>query len=345
MGTKVWGAGFVFEERPSDGSSSIEEMESLIEREPRNREVIFAYIGGQEFNSSPSQSPNRFVIDFGERTESEARQWPSLFRILQDRVRPVRAGNKQRNYRENWWLHANRVLEGIDFMEQHGRLLALTSVSRHISVAFAYRGTIVSDSMVLFLLHEDADFALLQSRVHEVWARFIGSSMKDDLRYTTPCFDTFARPLGGRARLHAVGSRYYQHRARVMQERCEGLTKIYNRFHDPDERDAEVVTLRDLQNALDRTVLDAYGWTDIKTDCEFLLDHEIDEGEWGDKKRPWRYRWTDEVCDEVLGRLIELNARRAEEEVRTGAAAMKNSGRRTASARERNKSSMMDLFA
>jgi hypothetical protein len=27
-------------------------------------------------------------------------------------------------------------------------------------------------------------------------------------------------------------------------------------------------------------VLDAYGWSDIPTDCEFLLDYEIDEEEW-----------------------------------------------------------------
>jgi hypothetical protein len=72
---------------------------------------------------------------------------------------------------------------------------------------------------------------------------------------------------------------------------------------------------------MDRAVLDAYGWSDIKTDCEFLLDYEIDEEEWGDRKKPWRYRWPDEVRDEVLARLLELNAQRAAEEARSGAAA------------------------
>ena len=69
---------------------------------------------------------------------------------------------------------------------------------------------------------------------------------------------------------------------------------------------------------MDRAVLDAYGWTDITTDCEFLLDYEIEEEEWGDKKKPWRYRWPDEVRDEVLARLLELNAERAREEARAG---------------------------
>jgi hypothetical protein len=304
-------------------------MKRLISQEPRNQEVIFAYIGGQEFNASPDQSPNRFVIDFGERTEPEAREWPSLFSIVEERVRPVRAGNKQRNYRENWWLHANRVLEAPEYLRQHHRIMALTSVSRHISVAFVAGGTIVADSMVLFLLHDDADFALLQSRIHELWARFIGSSMKDDLRYTTPCFDTFPRPEGaGRQTLRAIGLEYYEFRAGVMRLSGEGLTKTYNRVHDPEERDPGILKLRELHIAMDHAVLSAYGWSDIRTDCQFLLDYEIDEEEWGDKRKPWRYRWSDEIQDEVLARLVELNAERARSEVRAGTAVERKRGRK-----------------
>ena len=96
-----------------------------------------------------------------------------------------------------------------------------------------------------------------------------------------------------------------------MVRNNEGLTKTYNRFHDPDERDPDILKLRELHAAMDRAVLDAYGWNDIPTDCEFLLDYEIDEEEWGDKKKPYRYRWPDEVRDEVLARLLELNAERA----------------------------------
>ena len=50
----------------------------------------------------------------------------------------------------------------------------------------------------------------------------------------------------------------------------------------------------------------AYGWRDIPTHCEFLLDYEIDEEEWGKKKKPYRFRWPDEVHDEVLARLLEI---------------------------------------
>lgn len=93
---------------------------------------------------------------------------------------------------------------------------------------------------------------------------------------------------------------------------------------------AGVQRLRDLHAAMDTAVLTAYGWTDLLPECtcEFLLDYEEDESESGaaestgrKKKKPWRYRWPDEVRDEVLARLLKLNAERAEEERLAGVAA------------------------
>jgi hypothetical protein len=159
--------------------------------------------------------------------------------------------------------------------------------------------------------------------------------MKDDLRYTpSDCFETFPFPEDWEThpKLETSGKTYYEFRAELMVRNDEGLTKTYNRFHDPDERDPEILRLRDLHTAMDRSVLDAYGWTDIPTDCEFLLDYEIDEEEWGNKKKPWRYRWPDDVRDEVLARLLELNAERAREEARAGAADKKG---RTGKARKK----------
>ena len=147
--------------------------------------------------------------------------------------------------------------------------------------------------------------------------------MKDDLRYTiSDCFETFPFPQDWQTHpaLETVGKTYYEFRAELMVNNNEGMTKTYNRFHDPNEDDSCILRLRALRADMDRAVLDAYGWTDIGTECEFLLDYEIDEQE-GGKKKPWRYRWPDNVQDEVLGRLLELNVQRAAAEKRSGAAA------------------------
>ncbi len=101
--------------------------------------------------------------------------------------------------------------------------------------------------------------------------------MKDDPRYTfTDCFRDLSVSSGMAVRsdLEAVGQAYYDFRATLMQQRGEGLTKIYNRFHDPNESDPQIERLRELHAAMDRAVLTAYGFTDIPTDCDFILDYE-----------------------------------------------------------------------
>lgn len=329
-GTKVWGAGFVFEDKPSRGSSSLEDYEALrAAGDEAIDDVVRPFLGGVDFNSSPTHEPSRLVIDFGDLPMSEARRWPTLFRIVEERVKPVRATNKQRNYREEWWKHANRVQAAPDYAEAHGRVLASTIVSPRHAIGFVPNGTVIANSMVLFLLHEWPAFSLLQSSAHESWARFMGSSMKDDPRYITPCFETFPLPKGWSTRpgLTVTGSTYHAFRAALMVRNDEGLTATYNRFHDPDEHAPDVVRLRELHAEMDRAVLDAYGWTDIPTDCEFLLDYEIDEETWSNKKKPYRYRWSDDVHDEVLARLLDLNQKRYEEEVAAGLHAKK--GKRT----------------
>jgi hypothetical protein len=49
-----------------------------------------------------------------------------------------------------------------------------------------------------------------------------------------------------------------------MVRNNQGLTKTYNRFHDPEEQSDDFRKLRALHQAMDRIVLDAYGWTDIQ---------------------------------------------------------------------------------
>ena len=178
--------------------------------------------------------------------------------------------------------------------------------------------------------------------------------MKDDLRYYTVRLlrdIPFSRRLGDeRSRSESVGKDYYEYRAQLMRDSNKGLTKTYNRFHDPKERSPEIRRLRELHTAMDRAVLAAYGWTDIDTTCGFDLDwceaepaddaspdtlERIETGRFffesaeearafaaeledGGKGLGWRYRWRPEVRDEVLARLLLLNAQRAEEERRAG---------------------------
>ena len=328
LGTKVYGMGFTFDDTDVKGvATPLAEMRRLVEMEPSNEEVIYPFVGGEEVNTSPSQAHHRYVINFGERSEAECRQrWPDLFAIVEAKVKPERMNNNREVRKRYWWRFGETTPALFASIAPLRHALVISSVCHYAAFALLPSRMVFSHALIVFPFQTYAAFCVVQSRPHEMWARFFGSSMKDDLRYTpSDCFETF--PFPDRWAVHSTvevaGEAYYKFRATLMAKNEEGLTKTYNRFHDPDEVDPQIAKLRDLHTAMDRAVLDAYGWTNIPTTCEFLLDYEIDEEEWGTKKKPWRYRWPDEVRDEVLARLLELNAKRAREEELSGAAAKK----------------------
>ncbi|MCK6565949.1 MAG: class I SAM-dependent DNA methyltransferase, partial [Dehalococcoidia bacterium] len=275
----------------------------------------------------------------------EARRWPELMAIIEDKVRPFRQQVNRARHRQFWWQFGETRSGLVKAVKGLRRVLVACIVSNKPSFAFLPANMVFSHKLVVFPLDSFAAFALLQSRIHDLWARMFSSTMKDDLNYApADCFETFPFPPDWTTSpaLEAAGQAYYDFRAALMVRNNQGLTATYNRFHDPDETDPDILELRRLHAAMDRAVLDAYGWTDIPTDCEFRLDYEDPEDEDDDpassprrKKKPWRFRWPEAVHDEVLARLLALNQERAEAERKL--AAPEKKARPTAAAPRRGR--------
>ena len=71
-------------------------MRQLIEKDSRNGDAIFPYIGGEEVNDSPTHAHRRYVINFGDRSEEECRsRWPELMGILEEKVKPQRLADNR----------------------------------------------------------------------------------------------------------------------------------------------------------------------------------------------------------------------------------------------------------
>lgn len=329
-GCYPYGKGFLFQEEAVE-SESIATMRSLLERDESLASVIHPYIGGEELLNDPRQQHSRYVIDLGQREEKAARaRFPELMAILEEKVRPFRAKSKRKVYKEKWWLFAEPQLKLRAALTTVQRVLMHPFTSSNLVFAFVPATTLVGMPHVVIVLEDDASFGVLQSRIHESWAWFQGSSMKDDLRYTaSSVFDTFPFPEKWQTttKLIDLGSSYYSKRAKIMIDNDFGLTRTYNRFHSPDERDPGILELRRLHGEMDVAVLRAYGWDDLADHaaqpdfCQFLLDYEEDDDDAASdssstrqKKKPWRYRWPDDFRDEVLARLLELNEQRHKEE-------------------------------
>ncbi len=360
-GVKIYGSGFTFDDTDLSGTASpLALMREFISRDPRNEKLIFPYLGGEEVNDSPKQLHHRFVIHFGERTEQEARRWPDLFGIVQEKVKPDREQVKTIQTRTKWWLFERPRSEFFSAVRSLSRAIMLSRVGEHATFAFGSPQTVFADSLVVFRLESYAAICVLQSRPHEIWARFFASSLEDRLRYTSSdCFETFPFPPNFETNptLEAAGKTYYDFRADMMLRNNEGLTKTYNRFHDPEERSPDIRKLRELHAAMDKAVLEAYDWHDLAESptCEFLLDYEDDEKDDEEsnggrrRKRPWRYRWPDDFRDKILARLLELNRQRAEEERLRGNgtenSGKKPKGKTTRGKKKRTNDDQLNIFS
>ncbi|WP_437970016.1 DNA methyltransferase [Sorangium sp. So ce260] len=309
IGCFLRGDGFVL----TDG-----EARALRAGDPAAAEVLRPFLGGEEVNSSPSHSPHRHVIDFGERGLEDAGRWPALLSIVRSRVKPARDRLKltgiDAGHRARWWQFANTRPELRRTIAPLGRCLVAARVTKHLCFAFQPAGRTFSDQLCVFAIDDYGRFAVLQSRAHESWARLLSSTMGEGLRYApSDCVETFPFPrpehLAAGGRLEVAGERLYTARARLMVELGEGLTAMYNLLKDPACERPGVVELRRLHEEMDRAVLAAYGFGDI------------DVPPYTTPVTPGERSAADAFDDRVIDRLFALNeARAAEEERRRGEA-------------------------
>lgn len=311
LGSKIYGQGFTL---------GCEERAALIAKDSRNAERIFAYLGGEEVNTSPTQSHDRYVINFGQMSLDSAAHWPDLLAIVREKVRPERDKLREdtgpgKHGKKYWWQFQHPRQPLYEAISSLDRCLVNSQVTKHLVLAFQPADRVFSHTLNVFALQAYTAFSTLQSRVHEVWARLLSSSMKTDLRYAaSDCFETFPFPQPDPRTvidsLESIGKQLYETRAAFMVDTDQGLTKAYNALKDPSNADHRVLELRRLHEQMDRVVLDAYGWTDIPVPpfCPRT-----------DEDRATLQAFEDEVID----RLYALNAERAAEEARLGLHAKK----------------------
>jgi hypothetical protein len=274
-GVDPYGEGFLFEDGNSK-ATPLEKMRELIALNPKNKDAIFPFLGGKQLNEHPKQNAYRYIINFGDLTEEEARQWPELIKIVEAKVRPERLSKSKQVSEWPWWKFWRGRKELYDRITALSKVLVTARVSQTAAFAFVSPNQVLNEKIVVFPFESEAAFAIMQSHLHELWSRFFSSTLKDDLQYTvSDCFNTFPFPENWETdpTLEAVGKTYYEYRADLMVRNNQGLTDTYNRFHDPSERDPDLLKLRDLHQQMDRAVLNAYGWHDIDTTCGFALDY------------------------------------------------------------------------
>ncbi len=329
-----------------------EEADRLRSADPKNADVLYPIINGQELNNQPDQKPGRSIINFHDWTMDKAQRYTEPFKIIETLVKPFRATqNRQRN-RDYWWNYAehrpglNRGLRPIK------RCFGAAATTKYLNFSAAPTNQVFLNTIYVFTTDRWDLYAVVQSTIHEVWARKYSGALKQDLRYSpSKCFDTYPFPAGlweansellmangeespnhsplaihHSLALRAIGERYHEHRRALMKSLWLGLTDIYNLFHAPDLTPEKVakVSKKPLDEArIGYEAIQELRLLHIELDQTVLnaygwpdlpLGHDFVAVETLPENDRTRYTITPEARKELLTRLLAENHKRAAEE-------------------------------
>jgi hypothetical protein len=297
QGVKLVGSGFIVQDEVFAG---------LAGSDPHSR-YLRRYWTGRDFTQAPAA---KRVIDFTGLSETAAMiEAPSLFAHLVDHVRPERAENNDRGFREKWWLfgrprpelrHAN---EGLD------RYIVTSEVAKHRFFQFlAWPENLIDGSVIAISLSDALYLGALSSRIHVTWALAAGGRLEDRPRYQNEvAFDPFPFP--------DTSDEALKDRIRDAAEKLDALRKDVLARH-------EDLTLTKLYNVLEAlraaekagTVLSDKHRAIATRGCVSLIRQYHDTI---DAAVAEAYGWPANLPDEeILERLVALNKERAAEEAK-----------------------------
>jgi hypothetical protein len=275
----------------------------LLELDGRYKEVLQPYVSGADLSRMPDASGSRWIVNFQEWPEEQARSYRHPWAKVEHDVKPERQrkdGQKYPRMVYEWWKFW-QYRQGMEAAIRNlDHVLALARVSNALVPLRLPTGPVYTEKVLVFATPSLAMLAFLTSSVHQAWTLRYTSTLETRINYApTDVFLTLPRPELT-PDLEELGKALDCERRDVMLGRALGLTKLYNQVHSPAVTDPVIRRLRDLHSEIDLAVRDAYGWTDLELD---IGHHPTKIGT----------RWTvsPDARFEILDRLLVENHRRA----------------------------------
>jgi hypothetical protein len=305
-GIKIQGDGFII---------SDQERASLLAAEAKATEVISPYITGMDMAQGIGCRPGAWIINFRTWDRGRASAYRGPFDLLVQRVKPYRESLIGQIHERDFWKYWDKREQFFDRMSGSNRILACPSTAKFMIMTFIEKDWIASHSVKLFAYDDDWSFTVMQSTVHEMWAREHSGKLEQRLAYNlSKAFATF--PWPEMSKEGRGGKAYCDARASMSEQRGLCFTDLYNLFHDRSETRTDIEKLRQLHVEMDNAIAAAYGWTDLDLGHGF---HETKQG--------IRYTISEPARREVLARLLKLNHERYADEVKQGLHEKKGSGK------------------
>jgi hypothetical protein len=297
-GVVVLGSGFLISEK---------ERLELLSSDPRNKEVIKPYLTGMDIVQGIGSKPTGWIISFGLMPYDKASTFRKPFQRIEDLVKPYRDGLTGQIHEADFWKFWDKREDFFASMQGKARILACSRTAKFLAMVFVDEGWVPSDGVGLFSFSDFSSFSVMQSSIHETWARQQSGKLEQRLTYNfSKTFSTFPWPRSPAN--DEVGEKFYSARSKYCEKHACCITDMYNAFHDEARTDADLAEVRARFINLDSEVLRAYGWDDID------LDHGFRDVTYLAKSDCRRFTISEHARLEILRRVSELNHQRHEEE-------------------------------
>ena len=271
-----------------------------------------------------------FALDTYGLTDAQLRsRSPAVYQWLLNRAKPERDQNPREAYRIGWWLFGENQPAMRVALRGLPRYISTAITAKHRTFQFLPKATLADQALLTIAIDTAEHLGVLSSRSHVQWALSAGGRLGvgNDPRYNkTRCFEPFPFPnLADQpalaAQIASTAEELDAHRKRQQAAHATlTLTDMYNvlaalrlgRALTAKEKHTHttglVSVLAELHDRLDALVLQAYGWADL---APALVGQPGGTLPWPEK--PAAQAAADE---ELLLRLVALNAERAAEEAR-----------------------------
>ena len=263
--------------------------------------VIRRYTIGRDLVQVPEE---RYLIDFWGLSEIEAKtRHPALYQHVLVHVKPLRDQNRRSSRRDNWWLFAENAPKLRGSLSGLSRYIGTSETSKHRTFVFIPADVLADQKLRAVALDDAYYLGVLSSRIHVSWALAVGARLEDRPVYNnTLCFEPFPFPVAIKSqqmRIRALAEELDAHRKRQQVAHSDltitGMYNVLEKLRSGEALSAKdkviheqglVSVLKKLHDDLDAAVFDAYGWP-----------HDLSD-------------------EQILERLVALNAERAAEEKR-----------------------------
>jgi len=200
-----------------------------------NADVLRPRIVGRDL---VQRSSDQWIIDFGATmTEADSALYEAPFAHVAKHVKPVRASNRVKPLRENWWRHMRPRPAMWQALEGTARCIVTPTVSKHRVFVWLDAGVCPDHQLIVIARDDDTTFGILHSRFHEAWSLRLGTWLGagNDPRYTpTTTFETFPFPDGLSPDIPAADYAG-DPRAVAIAEAARRLVELRDRWLNPPE--------------------------------------------------------------------------------------------------------------